>query len=82
MARKEMAPKEVSRSKTPRGSRARPSPASGLTTEQQIRSLAYEIYEQRRDTGMTGDSDSDWLEAERQLRDTPVRRTRSNASKT
>ena len=38
---------------------------------EQVRSRAYELYQQRSRAGRPGDSTTDWLEAERQLRLTP-----------
>ena len=36
-------------------------------SEEKIRILAYDLYEQRRADGLDGDAESDWMEAERQL---------------
>ena len=36
-------------------------------TEDEIRILAYSLYEKRREEGTAGDATADWLEARRQL---------------
>jgi hypothetical protein len=38
-------------------------------SEDEIRILAYRLYERRSAEGIAGDAQSDWVEAERQLRD-------------
>lgn len=48
------------------GARNRSAPLQP-TDQEQIRDLAYEIYETRHATGVVGDPVSDWLEAERLL---------------
>lgn len=40
---------------------------SETPTEDEIRILAYDLYEQRQAEGGQGDEFSDWIEAERQL---------------
>jgi hypothetical protein len=35
--------------------------------EEEIRLLAYRLYEQRRESGIAGDAAADWIQAERQL---------------
>lgn len=40
---------------------------NGTPTEEQIRMLAYSLYEQRRDAGIDGDPEADWIQAEREL---------------
>ena len=42
-------------------------PAKKRVTENQIRSRAEEIYLTRMKTGIPGDADSDWIQAEREL---------------
>jgi hypothetical protein len=39
-----------------------------ISSHQQIRHRAYEIFLERRDTGRKGDAFSDWLEAEQEIR--------------
>lgn len=65
---------------TKAGSRRKPDAQPAPPEE--VRILAYEIYETRRDTGTLGDPESDWLEAERRLRAKPARSSRRRASKT
>lgn len=38
-------------------------------SEEDIRILAYRLYERRQEGGIDGDAASDWIEAERQLRE-------------
>lgn len=49
-----------------RTSRRKTAKKNGIS-EDQIRILAYSLYEQRREDGIDGDANSDWIEAERQL---------------
>jgi Protein of unknown function (DUF2934) len=51
------------------------------TDPEQVRDLAYEIYETRNASGVLGDPISDWFEAERLLRESTTGRLHSNASK-
>jgi hypothetical protein len=39
-----------------------------ISSHQQIRHRAYEIFLERRNTGRKGDASSDWLEAEQEIR--------------
>lgn len=62
---------------TVRGTRERTTPTKGAKRERQrsqpsddeIRILAYHLYERRRADGLDGDSTADWIEAERHLCD-------------
>jgi hypothetical protein len=44
-------------------------PRKKKITQQQIRERAREIFEERIAKGIQGDSDSDWLQAEKELKD-------------
>ncbi|MGD8339577.1 MAG: DUF2934 domain-containing protein [Gammaproteobacteria bacterium] len=59
---------KVKRAQTGRSSR-RKSAKTTEPSEDDIRILAYSLYEQRSAEGIAGDASSDWIEAERQLRD-------------
>jgi hypothetical protein len=39
-----------------------------VSSHQQVRYRAYEIFQERRNTGRKGDASSDWLEAEQEIR--------------
>jgi hypothetical protein len=54
---------ERSRKETPKASAAPPSKLS----EEEIRLLAYRLYERRCESGAAGDADSDWIQAEQLL---------------
>jgi hypothetical protein len=45
----------------------------GRASEDDIRILAYHLYERRSRDGLTGDAESDWIEAERLLSGTERR---------
>ena len=62
-----MAATATRRERTARPKTPRPSKASTRPTEDEIRLLAYHLYQHRRDAGIAGDPASDWIEAERQL---------------
>jgi hypothetical protein len=51
--------------KRPKAQAERPAAPAG---EEEIRVLAYQLYERRRADGVGGDAVSDWAEAERRLR--------------
>ena len=40
---------------------------NGKPSEEQIRMLAYSMYERRREAGIDGDAEADWIQAEREL---------------
>lgn len=73
-----MATQEGKRTRS--GSRRKPAEQQA-TRQEQVRDLAYEIYETRRTTGMLGDPVSDWLEAESRLSASPGRGSRRSASR-
>ena len=53
-----------------KGSQAKPkAPAeqNGRPSEDEIRMLAYSLYERRCEAGIEGDADADWMQAEREL---------------
>lgn len=61
----------VSRSERARkGSQAKsttPAPSNDEPSEEEIRLVAYRLYERRCEAGITGDAEADWLQAERLL---------------
>jgi hypothetical protein len=54
---------ERARKETPKASAAPPSKLS----EEEIRLLAYRLYERRRESGAEGDAAGDWIQAEQLL---------------
>lgn len=58
--------------RAPKSSQAKPRATASIPTrarpsEQEIRSLAYILYERRCEAGIDGDPDADWMQAERLL---------------
>lgn len=49
--------------------------AADKPSENEIRLLAYSLYEKRRADGASGDASSDWIKAERLLTDQPTEGT-------
>ncbi len=58
----------ATRTKTANAKPARPAPLMGVFTAEDIALRAYFIGEHRRHRGLPGTPESDWFEAERQLR--------------
>jgi hypothetical protein len=54
---------ERARKETPKASAAPPNQLS----EEEVRLLAYRLYERRRDAGAAGDAAGDWIQAEQLL---------------
>lgn len=55
-----------------KGSRAKPTtsaPSNGRPSEEEVRLLAYRLYERRCAAGIAGDAEADWIQAERLLAD-------------
>jgi hypothetical protein len=59
---------ERARKETPKASAAPPNKLS----EEEIRLLAYRLYERRRESGAAGDAASDWIQAEQLLTNSPA----------
>jgi hypothetical protein len=53
--------------KTTRSKPEAPMAAAGRPSEDEIRLLAYRLYEMRSSAGIDGNADADWIEAERLL---------------
>ena len=56
----------------------RPAAPANKQSEDEVRLLAYRLYERRRDSGTAGDAAGDWIQAEQLLSNTASAITKGN----